>query len=135
MLSQRPKELPPPPLALRTKRALANSDEYSPETYAKLLEQENEQLRLRTQQLSNQVKTLEENLSIQRRHGMASLEKVERYKLELRQRDNTVAEMANTIIHAFQQYKTQVSDPEGASAQSQFDDSGSEDFVISLVKL
>lgn len=135
MLSQRPKELPPAPLVIAPKGAPPGRNEYSLEAYARLLKQENEQLRLRAQKLIDQIIRLEENLSIQRQHGMASLKKVERYKVELSQRDNMVAEMAEIIINAFQQYKTKLSNPERASHYSHFDDSSSDDIVIGVLKL
>ena len=135
MPSHGTKELPPTPLIPSTKRHLPNINEYSPETYANLLEQENEQLRLRNQKLLDQVKRLDENLAVQRQYGMSLLEKIERYKAELGQRDNTIAEMAESIINVFQQYKTRISDPEQESMYSQFDDSSSGEIEIGVLQL
>lgn len=103
-MASRSKALPPTPLLDRN-RTHKRLGSYSVETYATLLEQENEQLRKRTQQLQLQVKSLETQVEAERSRHRASKETQEQQGDELRRRDKLVGEIAETIVNEFQRYK------------------------------
>ncbi|KUI65137.1 hypothetical protein VM1G_00662 [Cytospora mali] len=77
---------------------------HNPETYAQLLEQENEQLRLRYQQLQLQLQNLEDTLNAQKERERLMKGQVDRYSKELKRRDKIIGEIAETIISEFQRY-------------------------------
>ncbi|KAK3901965.1 carbon-nitrogen hydrolase [Staphylotrichum tortipilum] len=52
---------------------------------------------------------------------------------ELKRRDCVVAEIAETIISSFQQYKAVVSDPEQESVYSQFEDDSSQEIMVGFL--
>jgi hypothetical protein len=129
MQQERGKELPPTPLAgLRTQCRDRRGD-----AYTRLLEQENEQLRLLNQSLLQQVKKLENALGEETQEKKPLQEKMERYGEELKRRDNLVAEMAEIIISAFQRYKTTVSDPERESVYSHFEEDSPQEIKIGFI--
>lgn len=116
------KALPPTPLLDRDK-SHDRAASYSAETYANLLEQENEQLRKRTQQLQLQVKSLETKVKAERTRRKANKEIQEHQGDELKRRDRIVGDIAETIINEFRRYKemTEKSDREEITVFSQFD--------------
>lgn len=129
MQQERGKELPPTPLAvLRT-----TCSDRPGQAYTRLLEQENEQLRLMNQSLLQQVKRLESALQEQAQEKKPLAEKMERYSDELKRRDNLVAEIAETIISAFQRYRTTVSDPERESVYSHFEEDSPQEIRVGFI--
>ncbi|KAG7289853.1 hypothetical protein NEMBOFW57_006230 [Staphylotrichum longicolle] len=56
-----------------------------------------------------------------------------RYSEELKRRDCVVAEIAETIISSFQQYKAMVSDPERESVYSQFEEDSSQEIMVGFI--
>lgn len=78
---------------------------YSSETYAQLLEQENEQLRLKNKQLQLELDCLKSKIDIQDEQKKATQDRASQYTDALRRRDKIVAEMAETIMNEFQRYK------------------------------
>lgn len=84
-------------------------------TYTYLLEEENQQLKRTNQQLLQRLQYIK---SIQKvAHGNS-------LNIELRQRDKMVAEIATTIISAFQQYKSVICNNQPSS--SKFEDDSEE---------
>ncbi|KAK4108373.1 hypothetical protein N656DRAFT_801765 [Canariomyces notabilis] len=129
MQQERGKELPPTPLAgLQTQCRSRPGD-----AYTRLLEQENEQLRLLNQSLLQQVKKFENALREEMQEKKPLQERMERYSEELKRRDNLVAEMAELIISAFQRYKTTVSDPERESVYSHFEEESPQEIKIGFI--
>jgi hypothetical protein len=125
------KQLPPTPRAgVRRKRGV---NDRSADTYTLLLEHENEQLRILNQDLLQQVKRLECSLREQSEDKTDLQGKIDRYGEELQRRDNMVAEIAETIISSFQQYKTTVSDPERVSTYSHFEEDSSQEITIGFI--
>jgi hypothetical protein len=98
-----------------------------------MLEQENEQLRILNQSLLQQVKKLERAVQEQSQNKTALQVKTERYSEELKRRDCIVAEIAETIISSFQQYKVIVSDPERESVYSQFEEDSSQEIIVGFI--
>ena len=130
MQHQAEKELPPTPLAgLRTPRGAGRPTD----TYTRLLEHENEQLRVLNQSLLQQVKNLERAIREQSQNKTALQDRTERYSEELKRRDCVVAEIAETIISSFQQYKAMVSDPERESVYSQFEEDSSQEIIVGFI--
>lgn len=122
------KELPPTPLAgARTQRGVGGRPA---DAYTRLLEHENEQLRTLNQSLLQQVKKLERAVQEQSQNKTALQDKTERYSEELKRRDCIVAEIAETIISSFQQYKVIASDPERESVYSQFEEDSSQEIMV-----
>ena len=125
------KQLPPTPLAgAGTQLGEGGRPE---DTYTRLLEHENAQLRVLNQSLLQQVKNLEGVIRQQCQNKTALQDKTERYSEELKRRDCVVAEIAETIISSFQQYKAVVSDPEQESVYSQFEDDSSQEIIVGFV--
>ncbi|CAN8099330.1 unnamed protein product [Discula destructiva] len=84
----------------------SNTDKiYSAETYATLLEQENEQLHLRNNQLQLRLQCLETKISTDREHQKARTELASKCSEEVKKRDKMVGEITETIIQEFQRYK------------------------------
>lgn len=81
------------------------SPAYSSETYASLLEQENEQLRLRNQQLQLHLSCLESKVNVYQTQNDARKEQADGFSIALKRRDELVGEIAETIISEFQRYK------------------------------
>lgn len=93
------------------------------DTYAQLLEQENEQPRLKNQQLRLRIRCLETKVDADKEHRRASTQEADD---ALKIRDKLVGEIVETIISEFQRYKQIVAkDTEDCSAEitiySQFD--------------
>lgn len=103
------KVLPPtPPLDASAKSPNSALPVYSTETYARLLEQENEQLRLKNHQLQTQISCLETKVDAYNLRKQTHKELAERYNSALDRRDELVSEIAETIIGEFQRYKQSV---------------------------
>lgn len=103
----------------------SNTDKiYSAETYATLLEQENEQLRLRNSQLQLRLQCLETKISTDREHQKARAELASKCSEEVKKRDKMVGEIAETIIQEFQRYKQTLrqAEDEEIKVYSAFDD-------------
>jgi hypothetical protein len=98
------KKLPPTPFARRAESPRA-AKTFSQETYAQLLEEENEQLRLRNQELQRMVKTLERRIGMGEEDKRLSTKEIERHGEALKRRDEMVAQIADSIISEFQHYK------------------------------
>ncbi|KAK8000485.1 hypothetical protein PG990_009299 [Apiospora arundinis] len=112
MTSRHEKALPPTPSMPAAEQAadVKDSDKtYSPETYISLLEEENEQLRLRNQELVRQLRSLQYRLADETEIRKDVSEKAGQYKAGLEKRDVLVGDIANAIIHEFQRYKDAVS--------------------------
>jgi len=125
------KELPATPLAgARTQLGVGGRPT---DTYTRLLEHENEQLRVLNQSLLQQVKNLERSIREQSQTKTALQDKTERYSEELKRRDCVVAEIAETIISSFQQYKAMVSDPERESVYSEFEEDSSQEIIVGFI--
>ncbi|KAJ6437965.1 37S ribosomal protein SWS2 [Purpureocillium lavendulum] len=95
------KLLPPTPLA-PGKRRLSGS--YSPETYARLLEEENYQLRLRNHQVMKEKEELQVRMGQQEHQFAATSRRLEEYRMELKRRNENIAELGVVIAAAFRQY-------------------------------
>jgi len=78
---------------------------FSEDTYTKLLEEENEQLRLLTKELQKDLRALESKYNIEMECKRKSVEKAIRYDEEIKCRDRLVADIACTIVNKFQNYK------------------------------
>jgi len=92
------KSLPPTP-AQSVRSAV-----FSPESYTRILEEENEQLRLLVQQLSQQRNILESRLADEKENRTAMSTKLSESRSELEARDSAMADVAATIIVAFRRY-------------------------------
>lgn len=99
------KILPPTPPDSLEKNTNAVSPVYSSETYARLLEQENEQLRLKNHQLQQRLSCLESKVNAYNVQKRARKEQAEGYSAAMKRRDELVGEIAETIIGGFQRYK------------------------------
>jgi hypothetical protein len=125
------KQLPPTPLAgARTEPGVGGRPA---DTYTRLLEHENAQLRVLNQSLLQQVKNLEGAIREQCQNKTALQDKTERYSEELKRRDCVVAEIAETIISSFRQYRAVVSDPEQESVYSQFEEDSSQEIMVGFI--
>ncbi|KAL1850473.1 hypothetical protein Daus18300_012887 [Diaporthe australafricana] len=118
------KVLPPTPSAPGSQKTLSV---YSPETYAQLLEQENQQLRLRNRQLQFELQSLETKVGAERAYKRESREQADKYSNELKHRDKLVGEIAETIVNEFQRYKRvverKIEKGEEIKVYSRFDES------------
>ncbi|KAI3339689.1 hypothetical protein F4824DRAFT_497817 [Ustulina deusta] len=95
-----------PPLPNRDDRGSIKAEKaFSVETYIQLLEDENEQLRLRNQELSQEVKALVTQIQVEKGNRKLLMENIQNHDQELEQRDNIVSGMANVIVQEFQRYK------------------------------
>ncbi|KAI1122191.1 hypothetical protein F5Y10DRAFT_271327 [Nemania abortiva] len=95
-----------PPLPNQDGRSSIKAEKaFSVETYIQLLEDENEQLRLRNQELSQEVKALATQIQVEKGNRRLLMEDIQKHDRELEQRDNIVSGMANVILHEFQRYK------------------------------
>ncbi|KAK8070347.1 hypothetical protein PG994_006963 [Apiospora phragmitis] len=106
------KALPPTPgmAAVEPSADATDSDKtYSPDTYINLLEEENEQLRLRNQELVRQLRSLQGRLADETESRKDVSEKAGEYKAGLEKRDVLVGDIANAIIREFQRYKDVIS--------------------------
>lgn len=99
------KTLPPTPLRPSKE---AYPETYSPEAYARILEEENEQLRLRNQQLVQRKNDLELQVAQHEARCIAISQKLDNCRVELNRRDETISELASTIVAAFQRYTESV---------------------------
>ena len=70
---------------------------FSPESYTRILEEENEQLRLLVQQLSQQRNILESRLADEKEKRTAMSRELSESKSELEARDSAMADIAATI--------------------------------------
>lgn len=124
------KTLPPTPSPLTNTANSRNAriqqpTTYSSEMYAQLLEQENEQVRLKNQQLQLRIRCLETKVDADKEHRRASTQEAND---ALKCRDKLVGEIVETIISTFPRYKQIVAtETQDGSAEitiySQFDDS------------
>lgn len=99
------KILPPTPPDPTEKNTAATPPVYSSETYARLLEQENEQLRLKNHQLRQRLSCVESKPDVYNMQKHTRKEQAEGFGDALKRRDALVGEIAETIISAFQRYK------------------------------
>ncbi|KAJ0123524.1 hypothetical protein J7T55_011989 [Diaporthe amygdali] len=124
MAASAAKVLPPTPSALSPRKTLSV---YSPETYAQLLEQENQQLRLKNKQLQLELQSLETKIGAETAYKREGEELADKYSDALKQRDKLVGEIAETIINEFQRYKRAVQqrsdNDEEIKVYSRFDES------------
>ncbi|KAK9444622.1 hypothetical protein VB005_01685 [Metarhizium brunneum] len=101
----RHKTLPPEPTRQQDPEQLGS---FSPETYIQLLEDENEQLRLRNQELIKQMRALEAKLAAEIQTKASLSENLKETKGEIRRRDETIANIAGRIVQEFQRYADSV---------------------------
>ncbi|KAI0526169.1 hypothetical protein F5B22DRAFT_641315 [Xylaria bambusicola] len=95
-----------PPLPIQDGRSSIKAENaFSAETYIQLLEDENEQLRLRNKELSQEVKALVTQIQAEKGNRKLLMEDIQKHDQELEQRDNIVSGMANVIVQEFQRYK------------------------------
>ncbi|KAK8038586.1 hypothetical protein PG993_006997 [Apiospora rasikravindrae] len=97
------------PAAEQAADATASDKTYSPDTYISLLEEENEQLRLRNQELVHQLRSLQYRLADETETRKDVSEKAGQYKAGLEKRDALVGDIANAIIREFERYKDVIS--------------------------
>lgn len=99
-VTKMPQEKALPPTPTRS----ARSPVFSPEAYIRILEEENEQLRLLNQQLSQQRNILESKLIDETEKRSALSIMLSESKSELQARDAAMADIAATIMVAFRRY-------------------------------
>lgn len=112
MTSRHEKALPLTPGMPAAEQAADATDSdktYSPDTYISLLEEENEQLRLRNQELVRQLRYLQDRLADETETRKDASEKAGQYKAGLEKRDALVGDIANAIIREFERYKDVIS--------------------------
>ena len=98
----------PPPVPAYEQNLTEGS--FSPETYIQLLEHENEQLRLRVQEMVKQLRTAERKMAAEVKTTVSLNHDVKAMKAEIKRRDQTIADVAGRIVEEFQRYTDSVQD-------------------------